>query len=953
MAGILLLTPPFVQPNCPYPATAYLKGFLVRRGIEAVQADLSVELLGRIYSERFLRGLFARPAEEILPEAEEGAEDTSQSVRRENIARIHTLGEKYISTVDSVMAFLRGQAPELAELICMPEYLPQAGRFAGMVDPADYFGALGTADCAKYLATLYVQDLGDYIRTTVTPHFGLVRYAEKIAVSLPEFAPLAAELAKPADAIDREMYGLLDGYIETYRPQFVGFTIPFPGNLLSALKCARHIKMHHPGITILAGGGYPTTELRSLSDTAVFDYFDHIILDDGEKTLENIIRGGIPRNSYTREGYYDRDGILRPFGMEESGKPPGTGASEAVPEPGGNSGFRAGRGNTFSASPALTGDNGPRPGKPEKMRHGTGALTVDDNRSQTDTPPETGSCQEDHGRRPGKPEKMRHGTRALLADDNRSQTDTPPETGICQEDHGRRPGKPENMCHGTGSLTADDNRSQTDTPPEAGSCPEDHGRRPDVPGESQHRNIVLPADHDARPDRHKDLFPDAGTPPDDSMRCPAGDNPAMNGPDSASCDHGPERPLSHAERGCPDFAGLPHGLYFSMLDTPNPMLRLWSDGRWNKLTLAHGCYWGRCTFCDTGLDYIGRYDAVPAAAIADWMDNVAAETGSRGLHFTDEAAPPRVLRDLSLELLRRRRNYVWWTNVRFDRTFTGDLCRLMAAAGCIAVSGGLETASDRLLALMEKGISIESATLAMRNFLYSGIMVHGYLMYGFPTQTLQETVDSLEVVRQMFRAGLLESAYWHRYAMTVHSPSGKRPGDFGITNYDRSVNPFANNEIYFRENRGYDIRLAGEALRTALSNYMVGAGLDRPVHKWFGGKAPATTIDETLITDHLIRSDPSRMFDEHAHLLWLAPSLPTPSSDGITVEMPAKTKNVRLTEPQVRFVMRLLEAVDGLSARATLGQAREIYEEMNGDSFLAFYHSKKWDALRECGLLQL
>ncbi|MCD8102862.1 MAG: radical SAM protein [Alistipes sp.] len=875
MAGILLLTPPFVQPNCPYPATAYLKGFLVRRGIEAVQADLSVELLGRIYSGGFLRGLFARPAEEILPEAAEGAADTSHSVSRENIARIHTLGEKYTTTIDSVMAFLRGQAPELAELICMPEYLPQAGRFAGMVDPADYFGALGTADCAKYLATLYLQDLGDYIRATVTPHFGLVRYAETIAVSLPEFAPLAAELANPADAIDREMHGLLDGYIEAYRPQFVGFTIPFPGNLLSALKCARHIKRHHPGITLLAGGGYPTTELRSLSDTAVFDFFDHIILDDGEQTLENIIRGGIPRNSYTREGYYDRDGILRPFGMEESGKPAGTGVSEAVSEPGGSSGFNTGRGTTISASPALTGDNGPRPGKPEKMRHGTEALTVDDNQSQTDTPPETRSC------------------------------------------------------------------------------PEDHGRRPDVPGESQHRNIVLPAGHDGRPDSHKDLFTDPGTPPDGSMRCPAGDNTAMVYPDSASCDHGPERPVSHAERGCPDFAGLPHRLYFSMLETPNPMLRIWSDGRWNKLTLAHGCYWGRCTFCDTGLDYIGRYDPVPAATIADWMDTVAAETGSRGFHFTDEAAPPRVLRDLSLELLRRRRNYVWWTNVRFDKAFTGDMCRLMAAAGCIAVSGGLETASDRLLALMEKGISIESATLAMRNFLYSGIMVHGYLMYGFPTQTLQETVDSLEVVRQMFRAGLLESAYWHRYAMTVHSPSGKRPGDFGITNYDCSVNPFANNEIYFRENRGYDIRLAGEAMRSALSNYMAGAGLDRPVHKWFGGKAPATTMDETLVTDHLIKSDTSRMFDEHARLLWLAPSIPTHSADGITVEMPAKTKNVRLTEPHVRFLMRLLDAVEGLSASATLGQARELYEEINGDSFLAFYHSKKWDALRECGLLQL
>lgn len=735
-----------------------------------------MELLGRIFSAGFLRGLFTRPPGEILSGT--AVEDSVGELYADpdNISRIHALGNKYVSTVDSVMAFLRGQAPELAELICMPEYLPQAGRFAVMADPVEYFGTLGTADCAKYLATLYLEDLGDYIRATVTTHFGLARYAEKIAVSVPEFAPLTEELSKPADAIDREMYLLLEGYIDKYTPEFIGFTIPFPGNLLAALKCARFIKAHHPEIKTIAGGGYPTTELRSLSETAVFDYFDHIILDDGEATLERIVRGGTPCNSYIRAGYYDRAGILRPIRSADCNTQP-------------------------------EGDNNV----------------------------------------------------------NGSSTDK-------------------------GTLTD---------------------------------SVVTTFNS-----RQKDNF--------------ASDDIGRIGP-----------VISHVERGCPDFGGLPHRLYFSMLETPNPMLRLWSDGRWNKLTLAHGCYWGRCTFCDTGLDYIRRYDAVPAAVIADWMDEVSAVTGSRGFHFTDEAAPPRVLRDLSLELLRRGRNYVWWTNVRFDKAFSGDLCRLMAAAGCIAVSGGLETASDRLLTLMDKGISIESATLAMRNFLYSGIMVHGYLMYGFPTQTLQETVDSLEVVRQMFRAGLLESAHWHRYAMTVHSPSGQKPEDFGIKSYDRTVNPFANNEIYFRENRNYDIRMAGKALRTALTNYMAGAGLDRLAHKWFGGKTPATTLDDTLITDHLIKADPSRMFDAEARLLWVAPSLPSPTEDGIIVEMPAKTKNIRLTEPQVRFVMRLTEEVDGLSARTTLGLAREIFEEINGEGFLAFYHSKKWDALRECGLLQI
>jgi hypothetical protein len=48
-------------------------------------------------------------------------------------------------------------------------------------------------------------------------------------------------------------------------------------------------------------------------------------------------------------------------------------------------------------------------------------------------------------------------------------------------------------------------------------------------------------------------------------------------------------------------------------------------------------------------------------------------------------------------------------------------------------------------------------------------MVHAYLMYGYPTQTIQETVDSLEMVRQLFKQSL-QSGFWHQFAMTAHSP---------------------------------------------------------------------------------------------------------------------------------------------------------------------------------------
>ena len=706
MNKILLVTPPFVQVNAPYPATAYLKGYLSRKGIPVEQYDLSIELIGAIFSAAFLREVF----EEC---------DPAQFDNNPNLTRIHALRERYISTVEPVITFLRGADSTLANLICGADFLPQAGRFESLTDLENAFGSMGQMDCAKYLCTLYLQDIADFLRATVSEHFEIVKYAEQIALSIPEFAPLAAELAQPLNRIEQRMTELLHGKIEAEHPDFVSFTVPFPGNLLAALRCAQYIKQHFPKIRTILGGGYPSTELRNLSEKALFDYFDYVSLDDGELALERIITGGELIHTFTREGY----------------------------------------------------------------------------------------------------------------------------------------------CEGSGRI-------------------------------------------------------------------------------------------SHLERGCPDFSGLPHDRYFSLCEVANPMHRLWSDGRWNKMILAHGCYWARCAFCDTSLDYIGCYDAVSASQIADWMEQVAAQTGSRGFHFVDEAAPPRLLKELSLELLRRGAKFSWWTNIRFESAYTGDLCQLMAAAGCIAVSGGLEVASDRLLAMINKGITIEQATLAMRNFFYAGIMVHTYLMYGLPTQTLQESVDALEVVRQMFRAQLIDSAFWHRYAMTLHSPSGREPEKFGVRRKGTALNPFANNEIYFAENRGYNINLVGDGLREALANYMAGEGLERPVHKWFAGKIPPTTVEPTLITDHLIRPDACRIFNEKARLVWIGPS-PRRTTEGIEVYSTSGQKNLKLPAGDADFLVRIMKQCNDLTRKTSFDEIRKIYAEYSSEPFVILYHSKKWDILRGFGLLQI
>src|SRR6185295_11773376 len=235
--------------------------------------------------------------------------------------------------------------------------------------------------------------------------------------------------------------------------------------------------------------------------------------------------------------------------------------------------------------------------------------------------------------------------------------------------------------------------------------------------------------------------------------------------------------------------------YLAVLDTLNPMHRLWSEGHWNKLTVAHGCYWKQCAFCDVGLDYIARHEPSPSTLLVDRIEALIAETGRRGFHFVDEAAPPAGLKDMALLLLERGITITWWGNVRFESAFTRDLCRLLAASGCVAMTAGLEVAADRLLTAMRKGITVEQAVRVAAAFTETGILVHAYLMYGYPGETVTETLESLERVRQMFAAGLIQSAFWHRFVATAHSPIGLQPEAHGIRVTGPRFEGFAENDL--------------------------------------------------------------------------------------------------------------------------------------------------------------
>jgi hypothetical protein len=726
---VFLITPPFTQLNTPYPATAYIKGFLNTKNISATQADLGIEVILKLFSKEGLSNLFNYPTlntQDLTP----------------NTQRILALQDDYIKTIDAVIAFLQGKNPTLALQICQEDFLPEASRFAQLEDLDWAFGTMGTQDKAKHLATLYLEDISDFIVECVDANFGFSRYAERLGRSANSFDELYEALQQEYTYIDELLISILTARIETIQPTLFLISIPFPGNLYAAFRSAQYVKKHYPNIKIAMGGGFPNTELRSLSDARVFEFFDYITLDDGELPIQLII----DNEQLIIEKEYKRTFFL------ENGK--------------------------------------------------------------------------------------------VVYKNNSSLSD-----------------------------------------------------------------------------------------------------------------------YKQSEVGTPDYSDLPLDKYISVIEIVNPMHRMWSDGRWNKLTMAHGCYWGKCTFCDISLDYIKIYEPIAASLLCDRMEEMIVQTGQNGFHYVDEAAPPALMRALAIEILRRELAVTWWTNIRFEKSFTRDLCLLLKASGCIAVSGGLEVASDRLLKLIDKGVTVEQVAKVTRNFTEAGIMVHAYLMYGYPTQTIQETVDSLEMTRQLFEVGVLQSGFWHQFAMTAHSPVGMYPEKFGVVKETEVIGTFANNDINYRDKTGIDHEKFSFGLKKSLFNFMHGICFDYELQDWFDFKIPKTKIPSGFIFTALVEEDDFNV-KSTAKIVWLGgkPQVEhfTKSKKGNSWEMMSLTFHdkkesftIQANKKEGEWLKELLEKISVSNHKIYTFKEIKTDFETHFEDFELFWFSKAVNTLRNFGLLVL
>jgi len=426
---------------------------------------------------------------------------------------------------------------------------------------------------------------------------------------------------------------------------------------------------------------------------------------------------------------------------------------------------------------------------------------------------------------------------------------------------------------------------------------------------------------------------------------------------------GPEPDPPHAEAGAPDYTGYKINEYFATLETINVLARVRSDGWWNKLTMAHGCYWKKCSFCDVHLSYISDYDTAPVKNLVDKIEEVIAQTGHSGFHFVDEALPPKIMRDFAMEILRRGIHISWHGMLRFDKSFTPDLCRLLAASGLVAVFGGLEVASNRLLQLMKKGTTVEQVALVAKNFQDAGIRVHAYVIYGFPTQTAQETIDALDIVRQLFKNSCITSVSWAKFGVTPNSPIGRNPEEYKIELLPVPRDAFIEQIIAHRDPTGCDPNLFKDGLDNSMRNLGLGLHHDSPVEWWFNFPVPPVSIDRNLLANVLQWRGVDNEVRKDRRFLWLGSppvmhqvngradgdfNVMFPMNEGpvpVTVQMSAKKA------AWLHYVLAM--ARPGAQGMMALTDAENLWRAYGNDDagFEQFLRGPEWLTVRQSGLL--
>jgi anaerobic magnesium-protoporphyrin IX monomethyl ester cyclase len=159
---------------------------------------------------------------------------------------------------------------------------------------------------------------------------------------------------------------------------------------------------------------------------------------------------------------------------------------------------------------------------------------------------------------------------------------------------------------------------------------------------------------------------------------------------------------------------------------------------------SKGCYWGRCTFCDS---YYGlRNDEMSLDRLIEEIRHLTRNFGIRHFEFIDQCISPARLRKICDAMVKADLGVRWFCNARTDVGFDQSLFADMVRAGATKIMWGIESGSARLLRLMQKGVDPEVRLSLLRQAAAAGLWNFAYVFFGFPTETVAEAQQTIDFI---------------------------------------------------------------------------------------------------------------------------------------------------------------------------------------------------------------
>jgi len=223
-----------------------------------------------------------------------------------------------------------------------------------------------------------------------------------------------------------------------------------------------------------------------------------------------------------------------------------------------------------------------------------------------------------------------------------------------------------------------------------------------------------------------------------------------------------------ADHPAPNYDGFPLGKYLA----PQTVL---------PVQFSRGCYYKDCAFCALTLDHQNFRQKDPLKVV-DELEALSKKYDTPYFFFTDECLALSPTKRLCKELISRELGLQWTAELRFEKNLSRELLGAMREAGCQKIVFGLETYNARLMDFMKKGITQESVRRICSDCVDLGIAVHCYVIVGFPTETEEESLETMNFIVENHK---LNQSYGFScqpclFDLEKEAPIMSDPGGYGV-----------------------------------------------------------------------------------------------------------------------------------------------------------------------------